>query len=91
MNKVLEKADELRDELLKHPSVIEYLKLKEVLENNKELHGLRKNIASLTNENKLEERDNLLAIYNNNPLVINYNQAREEVMSILNVIKDILK
>lgn len=91
MDKVLEKAEEIRQEILLLPEVQEFLKLKEIMENNEELQGLRSELARLANENKIAERDNLLAIYNTHPLVVNYNHAKEEVMSILNVIKDIIK
>lgn len=91
MNKVIEKAEELRQEILLLPEVKEYLRLKEVIENNEELRGLREEIAHLANDKKMKERDNLLAIYKAHPLVVNYEQSREEVMEILNTIRDILK
>ena len=51
---------------------------------------MRDEIARLTNENKLEERDALLSIYNSHPIVSNYELARQEVINLLNQIKDIL-
>ena len=41
-------------------------------------------------EGKNEEHDALLAIYNFHPIVVNYQQVREEVISLLKQIKDIL-
>ena len=91
MNDELEqKLQSLKTELDNSPVIQEYLSLKEVLENNEELKKMRDEIARLTNENKLEERDALLAIYNAHPIVINYEQAREEIVNLLCQIKDIL-
>ena len=91
MNNDLEKSlEQLKNELDNSPIVQEYLELKNVLENNPELKKMRDDIARLTSDNKIEERDALLAIYNSHPIVTNYEQAREEVVSLLNQIKDIL-
>ena len=52
---------------------------------------MRRDIARLKNEGKEEERNNLLNIYNNHPLVNNYNLAKEEVKAILQTIRDIIQ
>lgn len=91
MDKVIEKAKELSNEILNTPEVKEYLRLKELFEKDKELAELRINIASLTNEGKLEERDNLLKIYNSHPLVANYETAKEAVRSLLETVKQIIQ
>ena len=80
----------LKSELDNSPIIQEYLSLKSVIESNDELKKMREDIARLTNDNKLEERDALLAIYNSHPVVANYEQARQEVIGLLNQIKDIL-
>ena len=91
MNNELELSlENLKNELDNSPIIQEYLSLKSVLENDKELKSMREEIARLTNDNKLEERDALLAIYNAHPIVSNYEQARQEVINLLNQIKDIL-
>ena len=51
---------------------------------------MRKDIARLTSEGKNKEHDALIDIYNSHPIVVNYQQAREEVISLLNEIKNIL-
>ena len=91
MDKVIDKANELSKEILNTPEVKEYLKLKELIENDEELAEFRINIASLANEGKLEERDNLLKIYNSHPLVANYETAKESVKSLLETIKQIIE
>ena len=91
MNDELELSlEKLKKELDNSPIIQEYLSLKEVLENDQELKSMRDEIARLTNENKLEERDALLSIYNSHPIVSNYELARQEVINLLNQIKDIL-
>lgn len=91
MNDDLELSlENLKKELDNSPIIQEYLSLKKIIENDEELKKTREDIARLTNDNKLEERDALLAIYNDHPIVINYEQAREEVINLLTQIKDIL-
>lgn len=90
MDRIDEVLNELSKEILSKEEVKEFLKNKELLENNKELQGLRKQIAILTNENNLDKRDELIKVYNSNPLVINYQNSREEVIEILNSIKEII-
>ena len=91
MNNELEQSlSALKGELDNSPIIQEYLLLKSVIESDKELKKMRDEIARLTNDNKLEERDALLAVYNAHPIVANYEQARQEVINLLNQIKDIL-
>lgn len=90
MDKVVEKAKELRKLINDTPEMQEYLKLKELYENDESLRQMRNDIARLENENKSEEKKNLLEIYNSHPLVSNFNSAKEEVFSLLETIKEIL-
>ena len=90
MDKIIEEAKSLRNDIDSLPEIQEYYRLKELMENDKELSRLRIEIARLANEGKIEERKNLLAIYNSHPLVNNYNIAMEEAKSILRTIKDII-
>ena len=90
MDKILEEAKSLRKDIDSLPEIQEYYRLKTLMENDEELRRLRTEIARLAKEGKTEERKNLLAIYNANPLVNNYNVAMEEAKSILRAIKDII-
>lgn len=90
-NSELEQSlNQLKEELDNSKIIQEYLSLKNILENDGELKKLREEIARLTNENKVDEKEALLAIYNSHPVVVNYEQAREEVVALLNQIKKIL-
>lgn len=90
MDKILEKAKSLREDIDNLPEVKEYYRLKVLYENDKELERMRKEIARLKAEGKEEERKNLLAIYNSHPLVNNFTQAKEEVEHILLAVKEII-
>lgn len=90
MDKIVEEAKSLRNDIDSLPEIQEYYRLRDLMENDKELSRLRIEIARLANEGKLEERKNLLEIYNSHPLVNNYNIAMEEAKSILRTIKDII-
>ena len=90
MDKIIEEAKSLRNDIDSLPEIQEYYRLKTLMENDEELRRLRTEIARLAKEGKTEERKNLLAVYNANPLVNNYNIAMEEAKSILRAIKDII-
>ena len=90
MDKIIEEAKSLRNDIDSLPEIQEYYRLKTLMENDEELRRLRTEIARLAKEGKTEERKNLLVVYNANPLVNNYNSAMEEAKSILRAIKDII-
>lgn len=91
MDEVIEVSKKLKESLLELPEIKEYLKLKDLYEKDESLKQMRRDIARLKNEGKEEERNNLLSIYNNHPLVNNYNLAKEEVKEILQTIRDIIQ
>ncbi len=90
MDKIIGSAKALREDIDSLPEVQEYYRLKALMESDEELKRLRGEIARLTNKNKIEEKQNLLKIYNSHPLVNNYNLAKEEVKAILLTIKNII-
>ncbi len=90
MDKIVQDAKKLREVIDNLPTVQEYYHLKSLYEADEELANMRREIARLKNEGKEEERKNLLEIYNNHPLVNNYELAKQEVESLLLVIKNII-
>lgn len=90
MDKIVQDAKKLREEIDNLPTVQEYYHLKSLYEADEELANMRREIARLKNEGKEEERKNFLEIYNNHPLVNNYELAKQEVESLLLVIKNII-
>ena len=90
MDKIVQDAKKLREEIDNLPTVQEYYHLKSLYEADEELANMRREIARLKNEGKEEERKNLLEIYNSHPLVNNYELAKQEVESLLLVIKNII-
>lgn len=91
MNNVENSLIELKSKLDQLPLIEEFLRLKEVMENDEELKTMRQEIARLKAENKSEEHDVLLEIYNSNPIIVNYNLLREDVKNLLGEIKNILE
>ncbi len=91
MDKIIEEAKSLRDDIDSLPEIKEYYRLKELYENDQTLKEMRRDIARLKSEGKEEERNNLLQIYNSHPLVNNYEMAKEEAERILLVIKNIIQ
>ena len=91
MDKVLEKAKELRALIDETPEMKEYLKNKELLENNKDVYELKQNIANLKAQGKLVEAKNLEDLYNNHPLVNNFEASKETLYELLQTIESIIK
>ena len=90
MDKVLLKAKELSDELKKEPLVVEYLRVKEIFENDQELEKMRKEIAKLSSNKNDPDYKRLKNEYENHPLVSNYYELKSQVVELLNQIKDII-
>ena len=91
MDKVLEKAKELKAAIDGTPEMKEYLHNKEQFENSEDVIELKHYIANLRAKGKLEEANNLLALYNNHPIVVNYEASKEALYELLNTIQTLIK
>ena len=91
MDKVIEKAKELKAVLDETPEMKEYLKYKDLYENSEDVIELKHNIANLRNKGKLEEAKNLEKLYNNHPLVNNYEASKDALYQLLKTIETIIK
>ena len=91
MDKVLEKAKELRALIDETPEMKEYLKNKELLENNQDVYELKQSIANLKAQGKLAEAKNLEDIYNSHPLVNNFEASKEVLYELLKTIQNIIQ
>ena len=91
MDKVLEKAKELRALIDETPEMKEYLKNKELLEKDKDVYELKQNIANLKAKGKLEEAKNLEVLYNAHPLVNNYEASKDALYQLLKTVESIIK
>ena len=91
MDKVLEKAKELRLAIEETGEYKEYIKNKELLEKSEDVIELKHNIANLRAKGKLEEAKNLEKLYNNHPLVNNYEVSKEALYQLLKTIESIIK
>lgn len=91
MDKVLEKAKELRLAIENTSEFKEYIKNKELLENSEDVQSLKHNIANLRAKGKLEEANNLEALYNAHPLVNNFEASKEALYQLLKTIESIIK
>ena len=83
MNESIKLAKELKEEILKEPLIVEYLRVKELVESNEEINSLKKQIALAKAHNDNDLHKSLLDRYNNHPLVVNYNVLKEEVSEYL--------
>ena len=83
MDEVINAAKELKRAIDNLPLTKEYYFLSNLLENDESLKEMRKEIARLAFEGKEQERENLLKVYNNNPLVSNYQAIKSELTDLL--------
>lgn len=90
MDKVLEKAKELRLEIEETDEYKEYLKNKELLEKSEDVIELKHNIANLRAKGKSIEAKNLEELYQKHPLVNNYEASKEALYQLLKTVKSIL-
>ena len=90
MDEVIKKAQELSEQIKKEPIVIEYLRLKSLIENDKDLSILRKKIAEAASKKDEVNHQRLKEMYDNHPLVNNFYLFKEEVENLLLEIKNII-
>ena len=91
MDKVLEKAKELRFAIEDTSEYKEYLQNKTLLENNRDVIELKHNIANLRVKGKITESKNLEKLYSSHPLVNNYEASKEALYELLKTIESIIK
>ena len=91
MDKVIEKAKELKAALDETPEMQEYLKYKSLIENSEDVIELKHNIANLRAKGKFEEANNLQALYDNHPIVVNYEASKEALYELLKTIESLIK
>ncbi len=91
MDKVLEKAKELRTAIEETNEYKEYIFNKNALENSEDVIALKHDIANLKAKGKYEEAKNLEALYNAHPLVNNYEASKEALYQLLKTIENIIK
>lgn len=94
---------EAKSSLMSEEIVQEYLRLKNIIENDSYLTSLEKEIrfhqkemCKFVNDDdnyflEKEKYQNLLNEYNENPLIKNFNNLKEEVYYLLKEVKDTLK
>ena len=91
MDKVLEKAKELKAIIDETPEMQEYLKYKSLIENSEDVIELKHNIANLRAKGKFEEANNLQALYDSHPIVVNYEASKEALYELLKTIESLIK
>ena len=91
MDKVIEKAKELRLAIEETPEYQEYIKNNEMLEKSEDVIELKHNIANLRAKGKLTEANNLEKLYNSHPIVNNYEVSKEVLYQLLKTIESIIK
>lgn len=89
MDKIIDKAKELKESLLETKEYQEYLRVKALYDNSEEVKSLLAQMKMFKGDPKRLEHIN--KEYESHPLVTNYIEARKELESILRVVKDIIE
>ena len=88
MSRVIELTQELKKELDSLPLFQEYKRIKELVDNSKELKSLKAEIVKSSNDK--DKHKELLDRYNNHPLVANFQELESEVSDYLREICEII-
>lgn len=88
MDKAIELAYELKKEIDALPLFQEYKRIKELVDNSIELKELKQEIARSSTNPSLKKE--LIDKYNSHPLVVNYNELKNEVKDYLYEICEII-
>ena len=91
MDKVIEKAKELKAVIDETPEMKEFLKNKEQYENSQDVIELKHNIANLRAKGNIKEANNLQALYDTHPIVVNYLASKDALYELLKTIQSIIK
>lgn len=90
MNDSIKIAHELKIEIEKEPLIIEYRRIKSLVDNDIEISNLKKEIALAKVHNNETLHKELLDKYHNHPLINNLEVLKEEVNAYLNQISEIV-
>ena len=102
MDKIETLLKEVSEQLFNYPCVKEYFRLKNIIENDKELSKLEKEVR--VHQKKMCEHQNdddiyfkekelyetKLAELETNPIIQNFEEVKKEVNALLNEVRDIL-
>jgi cell fate (sporulation/competence/biofilm development) regulator YlbF (YheA/YmcA/DUF963 family) len=88
MDKAIELAYELKKEIDALPLFQEYKRIKELVDNSAELKELKQEIAKNSTNPSIKKE--LIGKYNSHPLVVNYNELKNEVKDYLYEICEII-
>lgn len=91
MNNAIGIAEEIRDKISELPEAKEYIRLKEIIDKDEEITRLQKEIISKQNSGETEEAEKLLSRLNSLPIVVNFQQVKEQLAQTLKQVANILK
>ena len=91
MDNSLEIAEQIKGKILELPEAKEYLRLKNIIENDEEIKSLQEKIISLRKDKKTKEVKVLTDKLNSMPIIINFEAVRDQLADTLKVISNILK
>ena len=90
MSDPIELAKQLKAEIEKDPLIVEYRRVKSLVDSNEEIESLKKEIALAKVHKNDKLHKELLDKYHNHPLIVNYEYLKEEVTGYLSEISKIV-
>lgn len=94
-NEILKNIDNLKNDLLSEPLILEYLKLRNIKNSSKKLTNLEKKIHKIKkcnmSDKEISKLNKLIAEYNSSELVKQYNNVSDDVICLLEEIKEELE
>lgn len=91
MSNSLEIAKEIQEKILELPEAKEYLRLKEILENDDTIKSLQEEMISFKKSGKIDEAKEISKKINSLPIYQNFQTVKEQLADTLKTIANILK
>lgn len=91
MNEIVSLTKELKKEINSLPLFIEYFDVKKLYNSNTELLDLKRKIFQAKSIGDISLYNELINEFNSNPLVINYLTLKEEALSFIRQVTNIIK
>ena len=91
MDNSLEIAKEIRDKINSLPEAQEYIKLKNIIDNDAEIKALQEEMISQKKQGKIDEASRISSKINSLPVYQNFQFVKEQLADTLKIVADILK
>ncbi|MCQ2086986.1 MAG: YlbF family regulator [Bacilli bacterium] len=91
MSSAIDYAIAIQEKINELPEAKEYLRLKKIIDNDKEIQDLQKTILEYQRNGENKLADECMSRLNSLPIIVNFRMVEEQLAESLKLISDILK